>query len=490
MTKGEKLRIFGRERELEVLDGAAASSEAEMIAVYGRRRIGKTYLMTNYFQNHTTFFTLTGVKGAENKEQLVNFYEELSTTFNLKKDDTFPANWQKAFHLLTKCIKNIKSQKKIILFFDELPWLAKQKSGFIRHLEYFWNQFASKDSRVIVVLCGSAASWMISKVIKNKGGLYGRLTRIIKLLPFTLKETEEYLRYRKVTLERRDIIDLYLCLGGVAKYLNYVEKGQSAAQNINTICFSPVAGLVDEFDNLFKSLFENSEKHLKLVTALAKKRKGMTRDELVKKCSFTTGGGLSTVLEELIASGFIMKVNQFGNKRKIMTYRLIDEFSLFHLSWIKDTPPLTSASQQDYWLKVSRQSAWKAWAGYAFEGVCIKHVGQIQQSLNIGGVYAEASSWNYTPNSSEEQGVQIDLLLDRDDRVINICELKYVQDVYTVTKSAATNIRQKISTFREHTGTKKTLFPTLITTYGAKCDGNYNSVPIQAQLDMNALFSF
>ena len=453
-------QLIGRKKELAILKKALQSKESEMVAVIGRRRVGKTFLIRTAYKNLIDL-ELTGIQNARRKDQLENFNFLTNTITKRKKDLDIPKTWLEAFRQLITILENDKKKKKKrILFFDELPWLATRRSGFLAALGFFWNNWASKKN-ILIVICGSAASWMIQKVVQNKGGLHNRITKRIYLKPFSLVETELFFKHKNIKLNRYQISQIYMIMGGVPHYLKEIESGQSATQNIDQICFSEEGLLRDEFLNLYPALFENSENHIAIIRALAKKWKGLTRKEIVKYSKLPEGGSTTKVINELINSGFISFYYPFGKKKKDMLYRLTDEYSLFYLHFIEKKRTL----EKDKWKHFSQTAIYKSWSGYAFENLCLKHVGQIKKALEIGGVYSEASSFNYSGNKNTP-GIQIDLLIDRNDQVINLCELKFHNKPFTINKTYAQKLRNKITTFTNISKTRKQVFLSLITSFG------------------------
>ena len=465
--------IFARKREIKVLEKLNSSNQPEFLAIYGRRRIGKTFLIRQFFKQKGLYFELTGTKTGTLRQQLRNFAIEFQRVFGKKVS---VKDWQEAFNELRMAIENSKTSERIILFFDELPWLATRKSYFLQALDYFWNRYMSDDKRVILIVCGSAASWMIKKVVQDKGGLHGRLTAQIRLLPFDLLETESFLQNRGITLERKQIISVYMAIGGVAKYLTLIEKGQSALQSISQICFN--GRLFKEFEELYSSLFENHERHISVVKALAEASGGLTKTQISEIAKISSGGTLTTILKELEASGFIVPMSSFDKKRYDLRYRLIDEYSLFYLKWI--TQVKSFEVEDDYWLKMSNTPAGRAWSGYAFESLCMKHIQKIKRALGIASVITREYAW-------VANGAQIDLLIERDDNCINLCEIKFAKDEFIIDKSYASELRAKKSIFLEKTATKKSVFLTLITTYGIKKNDHSVEV-VDVELTMKDLF--
>ncbi len=331
--------------------------------------------------------------------------------------------------------------------------------------------YASQRSDLIVVICGSAASWIINKVVNNKGGLHNRITRKIRLLPFTLGETEKYLLSKNIRFDRYQLLQLYMVMGGVPAYLNAIEKGKSAAQNIEKICFGKDGMLNGEFDNLYAALFNRPDRHVQVIEGLARKNKGLTRNEIIKTAKFITGGGITEVLNELTESGFISKVYPFGKKERDSLFRLIDEFSLFYFRFIQHQ----KSDEKGMWLSKQATPAYTIWGGYSFENICIKHIEKIKQALQIGAVQTNESSWMAEGNSKQD-GTQIDLLIDRADHCINICEMKFSLHEFPVEKKYAEELEKKVRIFRESTKTRKTIFLTMVTTYGVKKNQHYNNL--------------
>ncbi|MEM8526144.1 MAG: ATP-binding protein [Bacteroidota bacterium] len=457
--------IIGRTQQTQELEEAIHSNKPEMIALVGRRRVGKTYLVREVYKGKIDF-ELTGLQYSNKKEQLQNFVFTLGKYFPDYELPRFPSSWLEAFHFLGEALEAVPKKEKLIVFLDELPWLGTKKSGFITGLGYFWNSWASKQN-IVVVICGSAASWMIEKIINDRGGLHNRVTRLLYLYPFTLAETEAYCKSRNIKLNRFQILQLYMTMGGVPMYLDLLKKGQSAIQNIQNICFDSTGYLRNEFERLYASLFENHQNHIQIIRALSSKWRGLTRKEIIQLTKFKNGGMLSKLLEELDASGFITVYGGYDKKVKESLYRLTDAYSLFYLTYIE---PLGKSSFTDF-TQLSDLPKWKVWSGYAFESVCLNHIQQIRKGLSIAGIASSVASFIARPKDGLA-GTQIDLLIDRNDQTINICEIKFSISNYEVTKKDVENIAIKKRVFQYHTKTKKHLFTTLITTQGVVQNSN------------------
>jgi len=485
--------IIGREKELNVLKKLLRSEKAEFLAIYGRRRIGKTFLIHEFFKDKGLYFEITGSNKASKKEQLKNFTRELRTLFpgNYEFDD-----WTDAFDALLKGIELKDHSKKFIFFIDELPWFSSPKSGFLSALDYFWNRHLSRLSNVLLIVCGSAAHWMIKKVINDKGGLHNRLSECIQLEPFTLQETENYLAAQGLEFKRKQLVELYMAFGGVAKYLTSLPKGKSVAQIINEYCFSSSGYLFSEFTKLYESLFDFSKKHIAVIQALAKKQRGLVHADLLKAAKLLPGGSTTTILEELEESGFIMSMQAFGKQQKEKLFRLIDEYSLFYLSWIDPIKGNVLRNfDPEYWNKKYKTPSWYAWAGHAFENICLKHSIKLKITLGISGITTTESHWQHVPkkpldsetSKSTATGAEIDLVIDRADNCINLCEMKFCEEEFEITKDYAKTLERKKSVFQEVTNTKKTIFITMITSFGMK-ENSYSIELVDQDLTLDALF--
>ncbi|MFN8348701.1 MAG: ATP-binding protein [Spirosomataceae bacterium] len=473
------MKLVGRSREIRKLDKLMGSTQSEFLAVYGRRRVGKTFLIRSYFNNEFDFY-VTGLAKGNTKQQLTNFTIFINNYFS--NQHAVPSHWLEAFNLLIKELEKRKSEKKRVIFIDEMPWMDTKKSDFMMGLEFFWNSWASAQNDVLLIVCGSAASWMLNNLIKNTGGLYNRVTERIKLEPFTLQETKAYFSQKNIVLDHYQIIQLYMVMGGIPYYLDQVEAGKSAMQNIEELCFRDDGKLRTEFSYIFSSLFRNADKHESVLKTLFEKGGALTRDELIKYTNLTTGGTVSKTLNELEESGFIAKLPKFGNKTANSVYCIADFYTLFYFRFISTA----GRYEPNCWLNKIDHPAFRAWSGLAFEQVCFAHITQIKSALNIGGVLSNTYSW-YIKGDGQKKGTQIDLVIDRRDQVINLFEIKFSINELVITKEYDAKLRQKIQVFREETATKKSIFLTMFTTFGVK-PNEYAASVIQNELTMEALF--
>ncbi len=453
--------FVGRKEEQQILKEALGSYESEMIAVIGRRRVGKTFLIKETYKEQL-IFEVTGLQKAPLEEQLENFVFKLGEWSKSQFPIATPTSWLKAFMLLIKYLDNYDYIDKKVVFLDELSWLATHKSGFLRALGFFWNSWAV-NKNIIVVICGSAASWMIQKVVNNKGGLHNRITKRIQLKAFTLAETKTFLQNRNIYFNHYQIVQLYMTMGGIPHYLKEIRASRSAVQNIDAICFANLGLLKTEFDNLYVSLFDNADNHILIIRALAASNQGLTRKKIVQSTTLSDGGTMTKLLEELIQSGFISTYHPFGKKKKEKLYRLTDEYSLFYLQFIENK----NHDGKGTWNHLSQSQQYKIWSGYAYENICFKHIHQIKKALSIAGVYSISSSF-YKKGTKTEKGTQIDLMIDRNDQVINLFEIKFYAKEFSLTKEYAQKLKQKMTIFEATTKTRKQLFLILLTTFGLK----------------------
>ena len=477
-------KIIGRKYEQFELQHLRESDSPELVVIYGRRRVGKTFLIREFFQNQFVFYH-TGVSPLEikgkqlTKRQLEEFYVSLRE-YGLK-DITCPTTWPEAFRLLKQLIEKQVGESKKVVFLDELPWMDTPRSGFVTAFEHFWNGWASSRPDLLLIVCGSATSWMKDTLLNNKGGLYGRVTYHLKLAPFSLLECEEFLKDKRVELDRYDIVQSYMAVGGIPYYLNYFRPGFSLAQNIDRLYFVQNAPLRDEFERLFASLFGNPDDSKAIVKLLATRRYGFSRKEISEKLNMTSGGTLSKTLSALTNSDFITSYVPL-DKRKETYYKLTDNFCLFYLNFIEKK----GANDEAFWQHSALSPAITAWQGFAFEEVCFAHSRQIKAALGIAGIQTSISSLIIAKDENRS-GMQIDMLIDRADRVINLCEIKYCNQEFLIDKDYEGKLRYRVERIRELTKNRRNIHLTLITTFGLR--HNEYSGRIQQTVTMDDLFS-
>jgi len=470
------MELIGRGKERRILSRCEGSDKPEFVAVYGRRRVGKTFLIVEHFSNKFAF-SVTGVSDGNTRKQLGEFHAALKKYYS--GNIPMPKDWSEAFGLLEERIEADASLGKKILFIDELPWIDTPKSGFLSALEHFWNAFASRRPDILLIVCGSAASWIIKNLIENYGGLHNRVTETIIVEPYSLTDCEAFYRSRSVAFNRQQIAEAYMILGGIPFYMDAMDKMLGMNQNIDLLLFEKNAKLGNEFSRLYRSLFRNAGNHMRVVEALAKHNVGMTRQELSEASGISDGGGLTKIITELKACALIDRDFDIARKRNGEYYKLIDFYSLFYIKYLKTR----KSTDPHFWTNYLSDPGHRAWCGYAFERLCAAHVGSIKNKLGISGVVTEVCSFR---SKARKGGAQIDLVIDRKDGVINLCECKFTNKPYALTDKDALDLDRKKEVFLNETGTKKAIHMTMITANGLVQNAYRNE--IQAEITLDDLF--
>ncbi|MBQ6771796.1 MAG: AAA family ATPase [Bacteroidales bacterium] len=479
--------IIGRKKEIEELNRLYHSDKAQFVAVYGRRRVGKTYLINQVFKDRMAFHH-TGLSPFDDgqkmsmRHQLQAFHLSLLRS-GLDETTPCPSSWLEAFFLLEKLLTKIDTGERQVVFIDELSWMDTPRSGFLTALESFWNGWASARDNMFLVVCGSSTTWMLGNLVNNYGGLYGRLTCEIKLSPFTLKECDDYLKSNGIVLSQYDVVQAYMAFGGIPYYLGYFEPGLSLAQNIDKILFANGAPLLKEYDRLFRSLFVHWEEHQKVVGLLATRHYGFTRDEISKQCDISKGGGLSSILKALIDSNFIIKYTPVATGRKEDYYRLCDPFCAFFLKFAANH----ANTDPQFWQNSQNLPSIVAWRGFAFEQVCFNHIAQIKAALGVSGVVSRESAL-LVHGDNDNPGGQIDLLIDRADNVLNLCEMKFYKKPFVLSQQDRFDFEDRVDLLGRITKPKKNIHFTLVTTFGLK--HSEHSGVVQKVVTLEDLFRF
>lgn len=471
--------MIGRTSQLKIMEKILSLKRSSFVAVTGRRRVGKTYLIDQMYEKYMCL-RITGIQDADIEAQIVNFTQKIAEYSNIPIVTT-PKNWQEVFLLLKKYLQTLPKNKKQVIFIDELPWIATKRSGFIQLLAHLWNDYLSKQKHFILVICGSATSWIAKKIVNDKGGFHNRLTHRIELKPFNLGETSAFLESKKIKYTPQAVAELYMVMGGVPYYLEQLERGNSVSQEVAHLCFSPNGMLKNEYNNLYKALFDHPENHEAIVKALAKSPNGLNRIEIIEKSKVNAGGPYTRAMEDLLVSGFVEEITPFGKKKRGTIYRLMDEYSIFYHRFIEPN----RSKDEKIWQTIYNSQPYKIWAGYAFETLCHRHIQQIKKRLGISGILTHHASYQEKGNKNTK-GFQIDLIIDRKDQVINLCECKFYGAEFKITKEYAAKIRNRKHAFMEATQTKKTVFNTWISSYGLQKNEYYHEV-VDAELTVEDL---
>lgn len=464
--------IIGRKQEQELLSQCLESQRAEFVAVYGRRRVGKTYLIKSFFRGKFDFY-VSGVYDLPVAEQLAVFAAQLSLYF--KKDFAVPNNWFDAFGLLRSELSKLRKRRWII-FIDEMPWLDTHKSNFLRALEAFWNMWGADQPKLLLIVCGSATTWMVNKLIGDKGGLHNRVTHRIHLHPFTLAETEQYLQAMGIEWDRMQVLQTYMVMGGTPFYLSLLNQNESLMQNVDRLFFGNQAVLNEEYNFLFRSLFNDAPCYKRIVELLGTSQRGFTRNEIIQTLKLSDNGKVGEVLENLCLCDFITPYYALGKKNKDAVYMLSDLYTLFFIRFVKDFHDFNNQT----WSGMT-DSKRSQWYGYAFEQVVFLHIKQIKQAIGIAAVTTSVSKWSYRAKETEEAGAQIDMVIRRADDFVNLCEMKYRTSPYEITQNYLQHMLNRRDLFKEKVGQGLTPHLTIITPHGLKKNkysGHINSVVV------------
>ncbi|MCF0207495.1 MAG: ATP-binding protein [Bacteroidales bacterium] len=474
----DNYKIIGRIKEQNLLESLCDKPSAQLIAIYGRRRVGKTYLVKCFFNNDFDFF-FTGSYNVPTQVQLGLFRNALQEYSHTPQPNF--NSWFEAFDALKTYLSTLKKER-VVVFIDEIPWMDMPNAHFVSAFGYFWNSWASTFAPLKLIVCGSATTWMLDRFVGDKGGLYGRASRTIYLAPFSLGETEQFLIDKGIAWTRQQVTETYMIMGGVPYYLDMIDASLPLSKNINNLFFSETGDLRHEYNFLFRSLYRNSELYMRIVETLSKKMKGMTQMEIKEEMGSTGGGDFSQALENLVKCDFVRKYKSYGKKNKDAIFQLSDQYTLFYLRFVMNA----SGQDTNFWTNLDAHSH-DSWAGYAFEQVCFHHLNQIKQKLGINGIMSNAYSWMCKPktdaNGTEWKGTQIDLLLHRADDIINICEVKYSKHPYVITSDYYKHLMERNSIFAHHTKAREALHNTFITTCGLQKNAYSNMIHSQVVLD-------
>ena len=443
--------------------------------------------MVDNFFNYEYDFSFVGGHRLTKQKQLRNFAKAIKKYAHLPHQPKY-SSWDDAFDALEEFIESLPEDKRKIIFIDEMPWIDTPQSEFVDALETFWNGWAARRQDIMFVASGSSTSWMMDKLVENQGGLHGRITNNIYVRPFTLHEVEQYMQSRGAVWDRYQLLQTYMIIGGIPFYYSLLNVKESLAQNVDRLFFRKNGELRIEFEELFNALFTNTEKYTTIVKLLNSKREGMTREE-IEDATDIDKSVLTKVLRNLERSDFILRYSQFGNKTKGAIYRLVDFYTLFYYRFIDGF----NAQDEEWWSHNLQSPAIESWQGLSFELLSLLHLPQIKQKLGISGIATAASSWRYVPPQKKEnedrteKGTQIDLLIDRGDRVINLCEMKFSVKPYHISENYEKRLRDRMTIFQEKTKTTKTIVHTFVTTFGVS--GAMGKSIVNSEVTMEDLFA-
>ena len=470
--------MVARQEQIELIEETLTINKSSFVAFTGRRRVGKTFLINQKYSSKMCL-SVTGIQGVSTRQQISNFIQKIEE-HSKQRILSKPSNWQDAFLILKNYLQTLPKTKKQVIFIDELPWMCNAKNGLLQLIAHLWNDYLSKEKHFVLVICGSSTAWITQKIINDKGGLHNRITHSVHLKPFTLAETKAFFAERKMNLTHNAIAELYMTMGGIPFYLENIKRGESPMKAVERMCFADNGLLKNEYQNLYKALFNYPENHEAIVATLALSNSGISREELIKKSKVQAGGPFTRAMNDLLLSGFVVEDVPNGKLKKGSLYRLIDEFSVFHHRFIKKN----KKAGNDVWQTITASQSYKVWKGFAFETLCKKHIQEIKNALGIKNVYTTTNSFSY---KNEKGGFQIDLLIDRNDNVINLCECKFYDAPFEIDKKYCLQLLTRRSEFKIASKTRKIVFNTMITNHTMKQNA-YSLDCVDNQIIIDELF--
>ena len=472
------MAIIGRREEIRELEKCEKSKKSELVCVYGRRRVGKTYLVEQSFANLFAF-RATGVESGNTRTQLKSFYQRLVEAGDTER--RVPQDWFEAFSRLERILaaENIRRSihGKRIVFFDEFPWFATPRSDFLEAFGEFWNRCGTAQGDFLFIICGSATSWIIKNILEDTGSLYNRVTSQIFLRPFSLRETELYMESRVFGWSRRQIVECQMIFGGLPYFFDLLNPDESLTWNINALIFKPHALLRHESKKLLEATLKKSPAYNDILKCLSSHYYGMQKNACFASLDISQGT-FSRAVEDLIKCGYVHESVDRYSKGHPLRLQLIDPFLLFHYNFLEKGYSETTRFE-DFKSDTGRYNNWR---GHAFEILCMYHIDHIKNALGISGVRTNSYAW-----VSEKNEAQIDLVLDRDDGIVNICEEKYTDTAFAVSAEYEERLLKKMDIYRAETKTKKALKIVMICTENLA--GTANTEHITRVLTLDDLFN-
>lgn len=413
-------RFVGRELELKKLRAIGEADEPSIVVVYGRRRVGKTELLEQAFR-HRNILKFEGIEGLSEKDQYANAMRQLAKYVGedlLTKVQI--TSWSEFFDLVARYTK----EGTWTIYLEELQWLANYESKLLSELKYAWDNQFRRNPKLLLILCGSAPSFMLEKVVHSKA-LYNRSQHEIHLQELSISETKLFLKNRS----DREIFNAYLSVGGIPEYLKWVDKESSVFQGLCTHAFTSGSFFSREFEKIFTSSLANNKHYREIIETLSR-CKFLSREELAEKLKLTSGGTLSILLTDLEKCGFISKYCPYNlsNSSNVIRYAIADNYLHFYFNFIR---PIQSKIENGDYNEVPQSAikmdSYAKWLGFAFERWCRKYSRVIAKILGFSGVQYRSGAYFSRATNKKDPGYQIDLVFDRADKVYTICEMKYLQ---------------------------------------------------------------
>lgn len=462
------MKLIGRKKEIQELEKAYRSGQFEFIALYGRRRVGKTYLVSQVFEDRISFRHAASPNDEERQDekgllkmQLEVFYGSLLAQG--LKESKKPNSWVEAFLLLIRLFEGKDPAERWVIFLDEFPWMDTKRSNFIEAFSWFLNFWAANQKNLMIIAAGSSTSWMLNNLIHSTGGLYNRVTNPIRLSPFRLQETEQFFREKGFDLSRYSIARIQMAFGGIPYYLNFLDRGEGLSRFVDRMLFEKGAKLGLEYDTLFRSSFEKGDLARKIAEYLGKRSSGYTRKEIVEGLKISDGKAVKDALDALQEGDFVLEYVPYKEAQNKKRYRLIDPFCIFYLHFVAGKRSLDPSFFAD---SVEPNS----WIGAAFENLCAAHLEQIKRALVISKLSSIEFSLVF-PKEEDKKGAQVDLVLVRKDRIVNLCEMKFYGKPYVQTEKEHHSLTNRVARLKETLPATYSIAPVLITVFEPSSGG-------------------
>ncbi len=453
------MKIISRKEEKKDLEYCERSKKSELICVYGRRRVGKTFLVEQTFRDFA--FRAVGLEKGTTKQQLKSFGQRLIEYGDDIKQT--PENWFEAFSRLDKILSGESIRRSLngkkIVFLDEFPWFATKKSDFLVAFEDYWNRRGTQDGDLLFIICGSATSWIIKNVIKNTGNMFQRVTKKICVEPFTLAETELFFKDREFDWSREQIAECQMIFGGLPFFFDLMNTSQSLVKNINRLLFDKDALFGDETKKLLDATLSESPIYEKILSKLAFARYGIKKSELQVEIA-APNGTYGRAVQDLVDCGYVIEYKKKYEEYNPLYIQLVDPFLLFHYHYLSKEKRIDS--YEDLIGNIGRYDNWR---GTAFEILCLNNTASIKSALGIRGVKTECYPW-YNSTDKKNERVQIDMVIERADKITNLCEIKYTNKPFVIDASYEQELIKKRDIFKEKTGTSQALKVIIISAAG------------------------
>jgi AAA+ ATPase superfamily predicted ATPase len=428
-------QFIGRKVEIAQLTALIDLPRPSIAVIYGRRRVGKSELIRHVTQGKNVL-SFEGLEGQPKHKQIKNFLFQLSAQSNIREKNI--SDWPDALILL----RTLTQDGQWIIILDEFQWMANYQNELVSVIKMIWEKYLSQNPDLTLILCGSIASFMKSKVLKSSA-LYGRTDYELNLHELNLSEISEFFPGKGSD----EVIDTAMLVGGIPKYLELISEYPSLYDALEPLAFSQDGFFKTEYDRLFASHFGKKPIFMKIIQTLATNPYGLTTGKLAKEMQVASGGTLCHQLDDLESAGFLHSIIPFDKPEgsKLRKYILMDAYVRFYHSIIRGSMKETTPPNTQFHAIMS-SPRYAAWAGMAFEFLCMRHHKEISRILGFHGIPYTAGPF-FQRKTLDTPGVQIDLLFERSDKILVLCEMKYL--LASVPGDIIDQVNRKVSALQE-----------------------------------------